>query len=276
VLSTTWRLDNAMRDFLLQALQGMQIHAHDTPDLGSAGRGVEVAEWLQDHPEVEQWVILDDGHRESFLQEGFTRRFVQTTMFFGEDRREEGLTTEKADEAIRILLGMQAAPLVVGISGAPRSGKSSTAEGLAKVLGGMHGLRVRMFQQDACNSEEMQEEIQNAISSNDYDWLLIEGSQALLNREIVRHMCALLWLEIGDRVCRERRVSTTAVSKSDSDIIAEEQLWSRHIEDKKVVMWGTAGSRITVIDGEQPQETVLRQTMGVVYKAGGLAEGAVG
>lgn len=62
--------------------------------------------WLAAHKgQVESYVILDDDHAESFAQAGLTDAFIQTLMDPRVPREQEGLTTTKADAAIRILLG---------------------------------------------------------------------------------------------------------------------------------------------------------------------------
>lgn len=60
------------------------------------GRGGEIQEWLDAHPDVESYVILDD---DSDMLEKQLPCFVQTS-FHG-----EGLTEELADRAVAILNG---------------------------------------------------------------------------------------------------------------------------------------------------------------------------
>mmetsp|Transcript_41101 Transcript_41101/g.97515 ORF Transcript_41101/g.97515 Transcript_41101/m.97515 type:complete len:188 (+) Transcript_41101:84-647(+) len=115
VLSTTWRLYPSMRNFLVKVLgeYGVQV-LDDTPDLrkkdgrsGNGGRGNEVMSWLESHPEVSNFVVLDDDHRASFeclLPPG---HFVETLMTVsGDDEKfdpETGLTPAKAQQALDIL-----------------------------------------------------------------------------------------------------------------------------------------------------------------------------
>ena len=59
---------------------------------------------------VESFVILDDGHADSFAQSGLTDHFVETLLgdsasISKEEGLKEGLTKAKADACIRILLG---------------------------------------------------------------------------------------------------------------------------------------------------------------------------
>ena len=106
VLSSTWRLEPGMRRFLLEALAaggiGEAVVVGSTPNLPGGGRlggrGAEVRAWLADqHPlSVARFVLLDDGHAESFAAHELSGSFVQTAM-------DHGLTAAKADEAIGIL-----------------------------------------------------------------------------------------------------------------------------------------------------------------------------
>ena len=126
VLSTTWRVDAGMREFLVSALEPSLKVIGDTPsgvDTSNSqrqklpksewryGRGAEVAAWLAAHDgKVESFVILDDGHADSFAQSGLTDHFVETLLgdspsISKEDGLKEGLTKAKADACIRILLG---------------------------------------------------------------------------------------------------------------------------------------------------------------------------
>ena len=100
VLSTSWRLDEGLRQFLVGALaeKGVAVIG-DTPSLPSSqgGRGAEVAAWLASAKHAGSWCILDDGHAKSFKLAGMTTRLVVTYM-------DDGLTPALADEAIRLLL----------------------------------------------------------------------------------------------------------------------------------------------------------------------------
>lgn len=111
VLSTTWRLDPKQRDFLVQALEANCIKViGDTPDLGGRGRGAEICAWLQDHPEVQRFVVIEDqdNHIKSFQEHLPAGTWVQTSMGLGCDPLCAGLTDEKATEAIGILTSTDA------------------------------------------------------------------------------------------------------------------------------------------------------------------------
>lgn len=101
VLSSDWRYDRdvpgwndhylELRDELLR--YGIRFYGF-TPELPSEHRGEEIALWLTEHPEVSDFVILDDRTDIKPNKD----HWVQTVM-----RR--GLGTEEADEAVRILMG---------------------------------------------------------------------------------------------------------------------------------------------------------------------------
>ena len=131
VVSSTWRLHDDMRAFLFDCLReyGVEILGGGsgtggadaiwgTPDLGSAGRGAEVFQWLQRWRQAQQqqglpsspvrYVVLDDNHVESFLANGLIERFVRT-QYRCPDEWEEGLTAQAADAALAILATEDAA-----------------------------------------------------------------------------------------------------------------------------------------------------------------------
>ena len=64
-----------------------------TPFSKDRHRGTEIKRWLDDHPEVTHYVILDDDN--DMLEEQF-EHFVQTSWT-------EGLNEECSDKAIEIL-----------------------------------------------------------------------------------------------------------------------------------------------------------------------------
>jgi hypothetical protein len=94
VVSSTWRgigLEVLFEIFERWGIAGTTI-SH-TPDLGfDHERGDEISNWLSLYPEVESFVILDDGDDMGHLK----HRLVQTNF-------EIGLTEADADRAIAIL-----------------------------------------------------------------------------------------------------------------------------------------------------------------------------
>lgn len=98
VLSSDWRYDRddpSNTDFweLQTELLRYGISFYDyTPELPSAHRGAEIDLWLRNHPDVQNFVILDD--RTDI--EPNKSHWVQTVMA-------RGLGRPEAEEAIRIL-----------------------------------------------------------------------------------------------------------------------------------------------------------------------------
>ena len=106
VLSSDWRL---VRDdpehskdyrYLVRKLRfagGLTIDGH-TDDISWSKRGTEIKKYLQDHPEVTDYVILDDLPFRDFLFCRELRHLVLT------DSR-TGLTEEDVKRAVKILQG---------------------------------------------------------------------------------------------------------------------------------------------------------------------------
>ena len=98
VLSSSWRWYKDTRDKVHRQLQAKDIDFVDTTPLEidtAMSRGMEIKAWLDEHPEVERFVILDDDDLR--IQE-YLPYHVKTTFKYG-------LTREKAAEAIQILNG---------------------------------------------------------------------------------------------------------------------------------------------------------------------------
>ncbi len=110
VLSSDWRLIKddpeygENYDYLVKRLQsvaGLAISDH-TDDISWSSRGDEIRKYLEDHPEITGYVILDDIPFTSFDACNLGDHLILTS-----ERR--GLTQKDADEAIRKLNGdMQA------------------------------------------------------------------------------------------------------------------------------------------------------------------------
>jgi len=92
VLSSTWRLFLKARNDVRKALKTVNLDFIDcTEELED--RATEIEEWLSRHPEVEQFVILDD---ECFSLVRLKDHLVQTTF-------ERGLLPEHIEKAIKLL-----------------------------------------------------------------------------------------------------------------------------------------------------------------------------
>ena len=98
VLSSSWRWYKETRDKIHHQLRKKGIDFIDTTpreiDI-TMSRGAEIKAWLDNHPEVEKFVILDDDELQI---EEYLPYHVKTNFKYG-------LTREKAAEAIKILNG---------------------------------------------------------------------------------------------------------------------------------------------------------------------------
>jgi len=106
VVSSTWRkLGNRLRDelarhgdagaFVSSRIIGRTVDGYAVGlerHEGRVLRGTEIQAWLDEHPDVESFVILDDDSDMGHLM----HRLVHTTFH-------EGLTAERADKAISML-----------------------------------------------------------------------------------------------------------------------------------------------------------------------------
>jgi hypothetical protein len=94
VISSTWRgIGLGVLRAIFHQWGIVAVTVGRTPDLGfDHERGDEIASWLSEHPEVESFLILDDGDDMGQLR----HRLVQTNY-------EIGLTTGDAERAIAIL-----------------------------------------------------------------------------------------------------------------------------------------------------------------------------
>lgn len=100
VLSSDWRYDRDNPEYNSDYLElknelmryGIRFYGF-TPELSSAHRGAEIDQWLKEHAEVSNFVILDDRTD----MEPNKDHWVQTTMA-------HGLGKEEMEAAINILM----------------------------------------------------------------------------------------------------------------------------------------------------------------------------
>lgn len=94
VISSSWRTGSLEQTKETLGLSGMKsvlkYMVDETPRLDTRMRGYEIQHWLDNHPEVEEYLILDDDSDMLDSQKG---NFIQTSM-------KEGLTEKLALEAI--------------------------------------------------------------------------------------------------------------------------------------------------------------------------------
>lgn len=92
VLSSSWRLYKRYTKDVNIALKKVNLHLIDvTEELKE--RDEEIREWLERHPEVEQYLILDD---EDVFTEELKEHHILTSFY-------EGLLTKHVEKAINIL-----------------------------------------------------------------------------------------------------------------------------------------------------------------------------
>ncbi len=91
VLSSTWRVHKAGREEVSERVAPFQ---DITPILGKS-RGEEIQAWLDKHPEVERYAILDD---DPFMLDSQLPNVFKTSFYFG------GLSEHLADKVIEHLV----------------------------------------------------------------------------------------------------------------------------------------------------------------------------
>lgn len=108
VLSSTWRMEPQMREFLVRSLAAAGLPdavIGDTCDLGDTGRGFEILAWLQEHAaEVASFVILEDSDTHiANIVEALSANAMDPGSRYVQPTIASGLTSPLADRAILIL-----------------------------------------------------------------------------------------------------------------------------------------------------------------------------
>ena len=93
VVSSSWRLDGLAKLNKLFRFFGLPNAIDVTPCLNTA-RGIEIGAWLAAHPEVTNYVILDDDEDMNAEQMPF---FIKTNPY------EDGLNNKDKNKAIELL-----------------------------------------------------------------------------------------------------------------------------------------------------------------------------
>lgn len=87
VLSSTWRYDRPSGkdyQYLRNKLSEHGISIYDyTPDIHSPRRGMEISSWLAKHPEVDNWIVIDDIEFSDFGRNEFYGHLVITNPHCG-------------------------------------------------------------------------------------------------------------------------------------------------------------------------------------------------
>lgn len=89
VLSSTWRLLHSVHE----CANGLGLPIFDKTPGGGGNRGKQIQEWLDEHPEVTEYAIVDDDSDMLDSQRG---RFVRTNV-------KEGLSLANYGDLLRIL-----------------------------------------------------------------------------------------------------------------------------------------------------------------------------
>ena len=96
VVSSSWRILDSTLGVLKRRLEDFSMSIYGKTCYSRHGiRGLEIKEWLDNHNDIESFVILDD--EVSDIKEYFPNNFVQTSMKIG-------LQKEDVEKCIHILL----------------------------------------------------------------------------------------------------------------------------------------------------------------------------
>lgn len=95
VLSSTWRLLHSVHE----CANGLDLPIFDKTPGGGGFRGAQIQEWLDAHPEVEKWVIVDD---DSDMLDSQKPQFVQTDF-------QNGLSYDNYQQIVHLLGEVQPA-----------------------------------------------------------------------------------------------------------------------------------------------------------------------
>lgn len=93
VVSSTWRSEDPWLQEVFSVV-GIPSYIDITPYTSTRHRGTEIQQWLDKHPEVENYVILDDDND---MLDKQLNNFVQT------DAYKRGLSLVNVEQAIKIL-----------------------------------------------------------------------------------------------------------------------------------------------------------------------------
>ena len=94
VLSSSWRLDGILKLNNIFKHCGIYHKIFDVTPCLDIDRGKEIDKWLSEHPEVTNYVILDD---DTDMEEYQLPSFIKTNAY------NDGLNEEVANKAIKIL-----------------------------------------------------------------------------------------------------------------------------------------------------------------------------
>ena len=171
-------------------------------------------------------------------------------------------------------------PLVIGISGASRSGKSTLSAQLVDHFGGnktvtlhqdsfaSHSLAARHKSgweaTESIDHAKLRKELAKHANAKT---IIIEGIRAFHDPELVAAMHVLVWIDVSREVCRERKTSVSADA-------FDEHVWPRHAEyrDYCFSSAGPLGQSTTssncrarlVLNGKKPTAALLQQVIAAI------------
>lgn len=106
VLCSTWRKGwnfneeecSADGKYLISRLKRFGLHILDkTEDGNDAFRGTAIKKWLDKHPHVQKWIVLDDEIFVDYIECGIIPHLVQTNFYAG------GLSLSHVEKSISLL-----------------------------------------------------------------------------------------------------------------------------------------------------------------------------
>lgn len=106
VLTSTWKTEWSKNEeflsvdgaYLNSKLAEESLHILDKTTDKILDRGAGIMRWLNDHPEVKSWVVIDDDIFTDYKEYDVLPHLVKTSFYFG-------LTQEHASQCIKILNG---------------------------------------------------------------------------------------------------------------------------------------------------------------------------
>lgn len=138
--------------------------------------------------------------------------------------------------------------IVIGISGATRSGKGTLAQNLIRFLGSNNcqcisqdryfNVNKIRFNLDgnwdcpqALHHELFFKAISSAVAAHATAYLILEGFMMFYEQRVLNLLDFKFWIEINKRVCYQRRMATTPVP----EVYFQTKLWPNYLSYRKVL-----------------------------------------
>ena len=188
-------------------------------------------------------------------------------------------------------------PLVIGISGATKAGKTTLAERLSRFICGddVHrlrrqgksdrvdrfeglGRRVSIIGQDSyflspkhfggvqpcwddsasLDHERLLLALRREAQTGQCHLIILEGFRAFLDHRIVENLDILLWIHIPEETCRSRKMKRHSFAEQQF----QQDIWYYHVAYEKMVMQRPQSPHI--LDGTRPPHLVREQALTVI------------